>query len=99
MRIISKQTLVRFWTNHPNAQSPLRVWYTRVNRGRWRNFVELRQIFPSADQVGRLTVFNIGGGNYRLIVRVEYELQRVYIRHVLTHADYDRGNWKNDEWF
>jgi mRNA interferase HigB len=45
-----------------------------------------------------LTVFNIGGNRYRLIARVEYEQQRVYIRHVLTHAEYDKGAWKNDPW-
>jgi len=43
-------------------------------------------------------MFNIGGGNYRLIARIEYRLQRVYIRHGLTHAVYDRGEWKDDEW-
>lgn len=99
MRIISRQAIVPFAATHPTAQSPLGVWYTRVSRGKWQNFAELRQVFASADQVGRLTVFNIGGGNYRLIAQIEYELQRVYIHHILTHAEYDKGQWKYDEWF
>jgi mRNA interferase HigB len=54
----------------------------------------MRQTFPHADAVGRLTVFDIGGGKYRLIARVNYRTQRVFIRAVLTHAEYDRGGWK-----
>ncbi|HMN27602.1 MAG TPA: type II toxin-antitoxin system HigB family toxin, partial [Caldilineaceae bacterium] len=61
--------------------------------------VELRRDFPSADQVRRLTVFDIGGNHFRLIARVEYASQRVYVRAVLTHAEYDVEKWKNDDWF
>ena len=99
MRIISKKTLQVFWEEYPTAQNPLQGWFTRVKNARWHNFAELRSDFPSADLVGRLTVFNIGGGNYRLIARVEYKLQQIYIRHVLTHAEYDKGQWKNDDWY
>ncbi|WP_414529831.1 type II toxin-antitoxin system HigB family toxin [Nodularia chucula] len=60
--------------------------------------VELRQTFSSADQVGNFTVFNIGGNNYRLITLVDYKFQKVFIRHVLTHAEYDKEDWKNDPW-
>jgi mRNA interferase HigB len=98
MHIISKKTLQVFWEQHPVAEKPLRGWFVRVKQSTWNNFAELRQNFPSADLVGRLVVFNIGGGNYRLIARVEFKLKRVYIRHVLTHARYDKGQWKNDEW-
>ena len=98
MHIVSKKAVQSFWEVHPNAESPLRLWFDRVRQGQWTNFAELGRVFPSADLVGRLIVFNIGGGNFRLIARVEYRLQRVYIRHVLTHAEYDEGDWKNDEW-
>lgn len=98
MHIISKKELQVYWERHPTAEAPLRLWYLRVKEAKWTNFAELRGAFPSADLVGRFTVFNIGGGNYRLIARVEYKLQRVYVRHVLTHAEYDKGEWKNDEW-
>jgi mRNA interferase HigB len=59
----------------------------------------MKNDYPSADLVGRFTVFNIGGNKYRLIVRIEYERQEVYIRHLLTHAEYDTDKWKQDEWF
>ena len=84
---------------HPEAKTSLQLWYTRTKHASWRNFVELRTLFPSADLVGKFTVFDIKGGSYRLICRVEYELQKVFIRYVLTHEEYDQQKWKNDEWY
>jgi mRNA interferase HigB len=99
MHVITRVRLKEFWEKHPNAETSLRLWYKLTSLAQWQNFVELRQIFPSADQVENLTVFNIGGNNYRLITLVDYEYKKVFIRHVLTHAEYDKQNWKNDEWF
>jgi mRNA interferase HigB len=58
------------------------------------SFAELRETFPSADMVGDLTVFNIGGNKYRLIASIHFKRHKVYVRHVLTHAEYDQGDWK-----
>ena len=99
MHVITRKTLVEFGQKHPPAESPLKVWFMRVRQAQWHNLAELRRDFPAADLVGRLTVFNIGGGNYRLIARVEYQRQRVYVRQVLTHAEYDKGGWKDDQWY
>lgn len=97
--IITPARLREFWEKHPNAEASLRLWNQRTKKAQWRNFDELRQVFPSADQVGNLTVFNIGGNNYRLITFVDYTYQKVFIRHVLTHAEYDKEDWKNDQWY
>jgi len=61
-----------------------------------RKQVETRLDFPHADPVGECTVFNIGGNKYRLITKIRYNKQRVYIIHVLTHKEYDREKWKDD---
>ncbi|MBI3934697.1 MAG: type II toxin-antitoxin system HigB family toxin [Acidobacteria bacterium] len=58
------------------------------------SFAELRSVFPTADHVGKLTVFNIGGNKVRLVAAIHYNRRRVYIRAVLTHAEYDAGKWK-----
>jgi HTH-type transcriptional regulator/antitoxin HigA len=58
------------------------------------SFVELRAVFPSADQVGKLTVFNVGGNKVRLVTAIHYNRKRIYIRAVLTHEEYGRGKWK-----
>lgn len=99
MHIITKRALQTFWQNHPNAEKPLSAWFTQVKRVHWQNFAELRRDFPAADLVGRFVVFNISGNHYRLITRVEFASQKVYIRHILTHAEYDKGRWKEDDWY
>ena len=65
-----------------------------MDKNRFHSFAELRATFPSADSVDNLIVFNIGGNRYRLIAAVHFNREKVYIRYVLTHAEYDRGNWK-----
>lgn len=99
MHIISRARLFEFWEKHPNAQTSLRLWYKLTSVAEWQNLVELRQTFPSADKVSNFTVFNISGNNYRLITLVDYKCQKVFIHHVLTHAEYDKEDWKNDHWF
>lgn len=99
MHIITRSRLTQSGKEHPDAESSLKLWYTLTKRATWNNLVAVKQTFPHADQVGRLTVFNIGGNKYRLIVRIEYARQQVYIRHILTHAEYDKENWKHDPWY
>jgi mRNA interferase HigB len=99
MHVITRQALKAFWENHPTVENSLSAWYKIVNTAKFSNFVELRQTFPSADQVGKLTVFNISGNNFRLIVLIDYGSQKIFIRYVLTHAAYDTEEWKNDDWY
>lgn len=94
MRIISEKRLQEFGDAHHDARGPLRGWRTNVKQAHWKNFAELRAMYPSADQVGKCTVFNIGGNNYRLVAAIHYNRGVVYVRNVLTHAEYDRGKWK-----
>jgi mRNA interferase HigB len=65
-----------------------------MKSGSCRSFTHLRETFPSADLVGKLTVFNIGGNKVRLIAALHYNRKKVYVRAVLTHAEYDTDNWK-----
>lgn len=60
----------------------------------FHSLVEVRPVFPTADVVGKLTVFNIGGNTVRLVTAIHYNRGRVYIRAVLTHAEYNTGAWK-----
>jgi mRNA interferase HigB len=101
MHVISKKKLREFWEQYPDAEEPLRAWYRIVEAASWGSFADVRAVFPSADVVGHReeghrVVFNIGGNKFRLVVIAFFEYGRVYIRHVLTHADYDRGEWKEE---
>lgn len=69
-------------------------WHRVVERSTFGDSASLRQTFPSADVVGQYTVFNIGGNKYRLIASIHFDRGKVYVRHVLTHQEYDLGKWK-----
>jgi mRNA interferase HigB len=94
MRIITRKRINEFAEKHPDDRSAIEHWYREMKRQNFTSFVELRKVFPSADRVGKLTVFNIGGNKARLIAAIHYNRRRVYIRAVLTHQEYDEGKWK-----
>jgi mRNA interferase HigB len=96
MHVISQKMLRLFWAEHRDAERPLRTWFKVVSRAAWVNFGDVRALYPQADQVGKFTVFNIRGNHYRLIAVIHYNRGKVYVRHVLTHAEYDEGRWKED---
>lgn len=94
MHIISRKALKQFWEKYPDSQSSLIRWYKIMEKTEFSTFDNLRQTFPSADMVGELIVFNIGGNKYRLIASIHFNRAKVYIRHMLTHSEYDKGAWK-----
>jgi mRNA interferase HigB len=94
MHIISRKKILDFALKHPDASEPLDRWYRIVKSSNYSSFSELRLTFPSADQVGRLTVFDIGGNKFRLIAFIVYPAKRLYIREIMTHKEYDKGKWK-----
>ena len=69
-------------------------WYRITRRANWGTLADVRSDFAHADIVGRRTVFNIHGNDYRLIARVNYNTRRVFILHILTHVDYSKGDWR-----
>ena len=96
VHIITRKTLIQFWEKHPDSQTALMRWFKIVQRTEFNSFAELRQVFPSADKLDHWIIFNIDGNKYRLITSIHFNRGKVYIRHVLTHTEYDRGDWKND---
>ena len=107
MNIAGRNVIIEFAQRHPNAKSALSRWYHLMRQETFNSFVDLRKIFPQADQVkvrkNRFnprdkiwTVFNIGGNNFRLIASIQYNPtdRRVTIDKILTHAEYDKGRWK-----
>ena len=95
MHIISRKTLRASWEQYPDSQTALTRWFKIVQKTEFTSFADLRATFPSADLVGDLIVFNIGGNKYRLIASIHFNRSKIYIHHVLTHQEYDRGDWKS----
>ena len=94
LHVISRKKLLEAATEHASLGGPLDVWYRIARKARWRNLAEVRQVFPSADAVGEFTVFNIKGNAFRLITEINYRTGKVFLRHVLTHAEYSKEGWK-----
>lgn len=94
MHVISRKALVEFSQVHPDAEAPLDAWYRIAKSAHWASLVEVRQVYPHADLVDDYTVFNIKGNDYRLIAEINYRSQLIFIRYVLTHAEYSKNRWK-----
>jgi mRNA interferase HigB len=101
MHVISQSALKKFWEKYPDAETSLRSWFKRATTAQWSNLAEVKAVFSSADIVGKFTVFNIKGNNYRLITFIDYEYRpkKNFIRSVLTHEEYDEDKWKKDSWY
>jgi len=93
MHVISRKRLREFWAKHRGAESPPRAWYKLATSSQWKSFADIRADCPRADRVGG---FDIGGNKFRLVVTARLDLGRLYVRRVMTHAEYDRGKWKED---
>ena len=84
----------KFFQKYKTAEEPLKQWRKAVQAAEWKNFPDVRKTFTTADWVDGRIVFDIKGNDYRLIAVAQFENERLYIRHVLTHEQYDKGDWK-----
>jgi mRNA interferase HigB len=100
VRIISKSRLRAFWLSAGchDAEGPLQAWHTHVNNKAvaWHSWGDVKRAFAAASLVGNCVIFNIGGNKYRLITRVLYPSQKVFILKILTHKQYDNDTWKTE---
>ncbi|MFA7242831.1 MAG: type II toxin-antitoxin system HigB family toxin [Sulfuricellaceae bacterium] len=94
MKLVSNKSLREFAGKYPDADEPLRAFRQKVEKGTFGNFVELRAAFAGVDKVGERYVFNIGGNKHRLIAGIHFVAERLFVKAILTHAEYDKGAWK-----
>ena len=94
MHVISRKKLKEAALRHHELEAALDAWFRITKKAVWQNLADVRKTFATADAVEKWTVFNIKGNKYRLIAEINYRFRRVYIRHVLTHAQYDQEKWK-----
>ena len=105
MRIVRENELAKFAERHPNTRASLNHWVQLMREGSFKSIIDLRETFGRVSPVKvrprrfnrdsiTLTVFNISGNDARLIAVVQYAKQVVIIDQVLTHDEYDTGNWR-----
>ncbi|MGA7952247.1 MAG: type II toxin-antitoxin system HigB family toxin [Gloeobacterales cyanobacterium] len=99
MHLIAIRELRQAAAQFSDVASQIEDWYQVVKGATWQNLEEVRQTYRSAEAVRNFTVFNIKGNRYRLIVSINYIKQTIYFKYFLTHAQYDKEDWKNDPYF
>lgn len=91
LRIIAKKILREFWQKHSDCEQQLKSWFKEVSIADWKNSNEIKTEYPSASILNdQRMVFNIKGNHYRLVVKVNYDYQMIWIRFIGTHAEYDK---------
>jgi len=95
MNVISKRTLVEFYTQYPQAKTALEVWHTDARKAQWETPDDIKQSYSTASFLNdNRVVFNIKGNDYRLIVHIDYKRKIIRVKFVGTHSQYDKINAK-----
>ena len=94
MHIINQKRIWDAKKQYPQSSKALDSWYRIIKRNQFSDFSELKAAFNSVDKVKDLYVFNIGGNKLRLIANIHFMRQKVYLRYILTHKQYDKNTWK-----
>lgn len=92
MRVVTNRRLIEFTDCHPGVGTPLQAWRMTMQSCTFANFAEVKRSFNSADRVGELIVFNIGGNKFRLVALLHFGHQHAYVKHVFTHQEYMQWN-------
>jgi mRNA interferase HigB len=95
MRIISRKPIEAFKARHPDSADALESWYKTISKAGYINLIDLKRTFGnSVDVVAKGFVFDICGNKYRLAASIHFNAQTVYIREIMTHAEYSKDTWK-----
>ncbi len=80
-----------FWIIHSETEQQLKFWHDEASNSNWKNPNEIKRDFPSASILGdNRVIFNIKGNDYRLIVKINYRYQTIWVRFIGSHSDYNR---------
>ena len=99
MRLIKPLTVKRCYTKHKDAAGWLKAWMVTAKAAKWESFDDVRKTYKqvstaNVESKGVVTIFKAKGNNYRLIVAIHYNTQRIYIRDFMTHEEYNNQLWK-----
>ena len=100
MHVIAGKTLMGYASDHKDAGPWLVTFFARAEAARWLSITDVRRVYPPADAVivgsgAVVIVFNACGNKYRLITAIHFNRGKIYILRFMTHAEYDKGLWKN----
>jgi mRNA interferase HigB len=96
VRVLSRSKIRDAVREHPEWEASLSVWYAVARHADWAHFPDVKQSWSNSDKVGACVVFDISHSKCRLIAWISYRSKKVFIRHILSHAEYDKEGWKID---
>jgi len=96
VRVISRKKIRNASAEHPEWEASLLTWYRAAKNAGWAYFPDVKQTWKNSDSVGTCVVFDISHNKCRLVAWINYRSKKVFIRHVPSHADYDKEKWKDD---
>ena len=99
MHLISARRVKEAAARYPDVDRVIKDFCKKVEQAEWENLIDVQQDYQNAESVGNFTVINIKGNKYRMILSIEYQEQIAYFKYFLSHADYDKDDWKNDPYF
>jgi mRNA interferase HigB len=95
-RKIAKRTIRAFWEKFPDSKDYLETWYETVKGVEWKTPNDIKQFYATVSILKSLrVVFNIKGNDYRLVAKINYEKQWLFIRFIGTHKEYDKIDANN----
>ena len=96
MRIVSRKSIREAAARHAEWSASLNAWYKIAKSADWKSFADVRNSWKNSDVVGQFVVFDISHNRCRLIATIKYKWRMVYIRRILSHAEYDEKGWQKE---
>ena len=94
MRVVSRKAIREATAEHSEWGASLNAWYKITEKADWQSFADVRRSWKNSDVVGRFVVFDISHNRCRLIATIKYKWRMVYVRRILSHAEYDDAEWQ-----
>jgi len=93
VHVISKRPFKDAAKAHPNHRQALEDLYRVLRKCEFDSPDEMRRMFPSLDNFrykDKWWVIDVAGNHMRVIAFIQFVQNRVYVKHILTHAEYDK---------
>ncbi len=82
--------MAAFWKKHAETEQPLRQWLVTARTAKWQGMAAVKAAYPKASVINReRVVFDICGGNYRLVVAFKFSAGIAWVKFIGTHQEYD----------
>jgi mRNA interferase HigB len=104
MHILTRRPFVAAAQRFPDQRATLLDLYRVLSRNsvRFSSPEAMRRLFPSLDSFGykdKWYALDVGGNHLRMIACIQFRQNRLFVKHIVTHAEYDRlrDRYRRDE--